>query len=112
MSDPKFVPVDLTELQDAGVLMMINEKMLWPLGLALTWTVEDGKASDLHIREWVFEDGHVERIELGEDDPVTQQRRSAFSTYLHERILKMPLAEQPTDMMKEYIYADEGFGGT
>ena len=30
MSDPKFVTVDLTEMQDEGVLMAANERFFWP----------------------------------------------------------------------------------
>jgi len=38
-SNPKMVKVDLTELQDEGILFHANEQFFWPLGLALTWEV-------------------------------------------------------------------------
>ena len=114
MTEPKFQPVDLTELQDAGVLMMVNEKILWPLGLALTWDhdKDTGKASNLHVRQWVFEDGHVEAIGADYNDPVFEQRRAAYSTWLNERLSKMPIVEALAAGPQDWVYEDEGFGGT
>jgi hypothetical protein len=90
---PKFVPVDLTEMQNAGVLMAVNERVLWPLGLALTWKhSEAGEASDLHIREWQWEDGHHETIE-NSNDSITQWRLKAFEGYVLARIATMPEKE-------------------
>ena len=110
---PKFAPVDLTEMRDAGVLFTANEQFFWPLGLALTWDVptvpvnpyiwcenerthdahdwdaplghlnrcegtkSSGTATNLHIREWQFSDGHHERIEDSSDD-LARARKSAF----------------------------------
>ena len=86
MTSPVFVPVDLTELQDAGVLMAANEAFFWPLGLALTWTHhDDGSASDLHIREWRFDDGHHESIALDSEDEIGGVRREAFAKWVADR---------------------------
>lgn len=65
---PRQGKVDLTELMNDGVLMAANERFFWPLGLALTWSidrdlpVEEQVAFDLHVTEWVFDDGHHEGI--------------------------------------------------
>src|ERR1035437_1211536 len=40
MSEPKFGPVSLTEMVNAGVLANVNETRLWPLGLALMWNYD------------------------------------------------------------------------
>jgi hypothetical protein len=83
---PKFRPVDLTEMQDEGVLMAANEAFFWPLGLALTWDhAEDGTASNLHIREWVFTDGHHETIGLDPEDAIGKERRTRFAAYVAQR---------------------------
>ena len=85
-----FVTVDLTKLMDEGVLMAANEAFFWPLGLALTWNRDDnGFASNLHIREWEFEDGHIEPIELLPDDPVVDDRRAHYATWLANRKQRM-----------------------
>jgi hypothetical protein len=77
----RFVPADLTELAEAGVLMVVNEMVLWPLGLALAWDrAEDGSCSNLHVRQWEYEDGHREVVESAEDD-VSRQRREAFAAW-------------------------------
>ena len=82
MTDPKFSPVDMQEMMDEGVLMAANEAFFWPLGLALTWTVEDGRyEGDLHIRRWVWDDGHRESIALAPDDEVGIERRKRFAAY-------------------------------
>jgi len=92
---PTFVPVDLTELMNEGVLMAANERFFWPFGLALTWTVSDaGYVSDLHVREWEFEDGHRESIALEPDDVVGQERRDRFDEWARERIERLPEGEQ------------------
>ena len=83
MPDPRFVPVDLTMLQDEGVLMAANEAFFWPLGFALTWSYDSdtGQASDLHVRQWEFDDGHLERIDLDPGDPVGAERRGRFQSW-------------------------------
>lgn len=93
MGSPTFEIVDLTELQDAGVLMAANERFFWPLGLALTWDQdkETGTASNLHVREWRWEDGHHEAIELGVSDEIGTERRARFKEWLAERLLTMPI---------------------
>jgi hypothetical protein len=101
---PKFVPVDLTEMMDEGVLMAANERFFWPLGLALTWDVPDGSAAkeaagepvgpatNLHVREWQWKDGHHEGIEAA--DPVVDGRRARFEKWWLARITSMPAAER------------------
>jgi len=82
-------------LMDEGVLMAANEMFFWPLGLALAWTVEDGSyQGELHVREWVYEDGHHERIELADDDEVGVERRKKFGLWLSQRIASMPEDER------------------
>lgn len=93
---PKFVPVDLTELMMNGVLMAANERFFWPLGLALTWDYdkETATASNLHVREWEYEDGHHESIGLATDDEVANERRQRFVGWAHKRLTTMPPEEQ------------------
>jgi hypothetical protein len=95
MPEPKWEPVSLTEMMNAGVLMNVNETRLWPLGLALVWTYDPitGEAVDLHIREWQWEDGHHEAIEEAADDPILLARRDAYSTYVKGRAATMPSNE-------------------
>lgn len=92
MSKPTFVPVDLTALQDSGVLMAANERFFWPLGLALAWDhhKESGVASNLHVREWAFGDGHVEAIGLDPNDQLGDLRRVAFTEWVDARCLRIP----------------------
>ena len=86
MSDPKFSPVDMQEMMEEGVLMAANEAFFWPLGLALTWTFEDGRyEGELHIREWLYEDGHKETIALDDDDEIGVRRRERFAAWLVAR---------------------------
>jgi hypothetical protein len=104
---PKFVPVDLTEMMDEGVLMAANERFFWPLGLALTWDVpaepaasegsphvHTGPASNLHLREWQWGDQHHEGIALADDDPVVAERRTRFEKWCLDRIASMPPPER------------------
>jgi len=86
----KFVSVDLAELSEAGVLMAANERFFWPLGLSLAWTLEpDGATHSLHIREWEWEPGRGERIDIASDDEVAAQRRRAFERWLEARLDNM-----------------------
>jgi hypothetical protein len=91
---PRFVPVDLTALMDDGVLMAANERFFWPLGLALTWNYGAGVATDLHVRQWEWPDGHTEIIELAPDDPTGPERRKAFRAWLARRIDALPMGEK------------------
>lgn len=86
----KFVEYDLTELMDEGVLMAANERFFWPLGLALTWTLDTdtGEASELHIREWDHPPGEGERIETTEDELV-EDRRIRFIDWVDKRFGNM-----------------------
>jgi hypothetical protein len=96
MSVLKFTPVDLQEMQDEGVLMMANERFFWPLGLALTWEVNDvgeGQVVDpdsLHIRQWT-QDGRWVRdsIEVAPDDEIANERRSRFGLWQVDRLAEM-----------------------
>jgi hypothetical protein len=103
---PKFVPVDLTEMMDEGVLMAANERFFWPLGLALTWDVPEGAeareaagepmgpASNLHVREWQFEDQHHEGIEMDPLHSTVVDRRARFEKWALDRIASMPPPER------------------
>lgn len=93
---PRFQPVDLSELMLAGVLMAANERFFWPLGLALTWTwdPENEKASDLHVRQWVYPDGHHEAIDLDPDDELATERRTRFDAWALARLETFPIAEE------------------
>jgi len=93
---PKFVPVDLTEMQDEGILLAANERFFWKLGLALTWDhdKETGKAGNLHIRQWEFEDGHRETIASNESDPVYAERRTRFGNWVAARVKLLPNDER------------------
>jgi hypothetical protein len=112
--DPVFREVDLTGLMDHGVLMAANERFFWPLGLALTWDFdrETGVASGLHVREWVYADGHHESIELSPDDEVGAQRREAFAAWASERIASLPEGPERSSLVRllERVKA-EGIGG-
>lgn len=89
-SKPAFQPVDLTELMTAGVLLRANESFFWPLGLALTWTWDDaaGVASNLHVREWVYPDGHVESIGKDMSDPIYDERQARWQEWATTRVLR------------------------
>lgn len=116
-STPTFRVVDLTELMEAGVLMAANERFFWPLGLALAWSVPEGaagrlaagepagEATDLHVRQWVYEDGHHEGIEVASDDQVATERRLAFGGWLASRVALMPDAEVPRALSAAYEVA-------
>jgi hypothetical protein len=99
MDKPKFVPVDLTQLMTDGVLAAVNEVLLWPFGLALTWDVPDGHpegpATKLHVREWQYEDGHHEGIAMYATDPVIVERHERFAAWAAARIATMPEEERP-----------------
>lgn len=93
-AEPIFHRLPLTDLVDAGVLAIANRRFFWPLGLALTWVSEDGQASDLHIRQWSFEDGHIETIEDDESDGVMARRIAAFEEWRTARLARMPAEER------------------
>jgi hypothetical protein len=91
-----FDPVDLTELQDEGVLMAANEAFFWPLGLALTWMHgADGTATGLHVRQWSHLDGERERIDLADDDEQGHERRERFEEWRGRRVASMLPSERP-----------------
>lgn len=99
---PKFVPVDLTELADGGVLYHANELFFWPLGLALTWTRDGdgtgpgtGPCEDLHVRQWEYPDGHRESIaDLNQEDGVKESRDRGFFKWMIARVRLLPVDEQ------------------
>lgn len=93
-AEPVFKPMDLKELMTNGVLTMANEQFFWPLGLALTWTFSDetGKASELHIRQWEYEDGHHEIITVPEAE--MPGRRALFIQWLETRLTTLPKDER------------------
>lgn len=92
---PKFVHFPLEEFVGAGLLMLVNERVLWPLGLALTVNVNPAsrQVTGLHVREWQYHDGHHEIIETGHDE-VFRQRRAAVLEWVHQRIQSLPEDER------------------
>lgn len=92
--DPKFCEVDLTELIEAGVLLAVNERVLWPLGLALAWTWDwtAKRATNLRVRQWEFGDGHLESIQCP-PDALSDKRHWALEAYVQARAAKMPAEE-------------------
>ena len=84
--DLRFIPVDLTEMMNAGVLMAANESFFWPLGLALTWIYdpETGGAAGLHLREWHDPSGRVHPIAT-DHDAITMERRLKFARWVEGR---------------------------
>ena len=95
MSEPKWVPISLKEFVESGAMVAANESVLWKLGLALVvdHDPETGEYSHLHVREWLWEDGHHEAIEEAADDPVMVERHAAFRTYVKDRAATMPKEE-------------------
>ena len=95
MTDSKFVPIDLKEFLESGTLEAVNERVLWPLGLALAvdYDAKAGSVTNLHVRQWEFEDGHHECIEEPDDDPVMVERHTAFRAYVKARAASMPMDE-------------------
>jgi len=96
VSEPRFVPANLTELMNDGVLMAANERFFWPLGLALSWMYDPdtGEASSLEVRQWEYQDGHREAIEVDENDAVAEDRRIRFAQWIEERASAMPIAAE------------------
>jgi hypothetical protein len=96
--EAEFKPVDMQELMDEGVLMAANRVFFWPLGLALAWEVDEETHTrylgGLHVREWVYPDGHHESIELSEDDEVGRDREDRFDQWMKVRVKSLPLEER------------------
>jgi hypothetical protein len=96
MAEPKFVPIDLTEFVTSGSLLNVNETILWHLGLALTvdWDYDTHTATNLHVRQWEFEDGRIETIENDPDDVIALQRHTSFMKYVRDRAALMSPEEE------------------
>lgn len=115
-ADPKsFEDVDLRDFVENGILMAANEAFFWPLGLALTFRLSEDhtRFTDLHVREWVFEDGHHESIAVDPHDELVLQRREAFENWLNERLASMP--EKEAEIARQFMFfhntlADEATG--
>lgn len=86
-----FVPVDMQEMMEEGVLLAVNERFFWPMGLALAWTVEDEEYQDaLHIREWRTDgEWNGKRIAASDEDAVVIDRRERFTMWLAGRLGRM-----------------------
>lgn len=77
-----FTEVPLSEIVDNGVLFEANYRFFWPLGLALTYLLDEyGTVSGLHVRQWE----PAEVIEDDPADPIFQERRAAFDRWEAER---------------------------
>lgn len=85
------VPFDLDRFLDSKSLWAANYFVLWPLGLTLSVTKEDGEVGDarnLDVREWSYPEG--EQIETITQTP--EENQACFETWLgfvRERILAM-----------------------
>lgn len=91
----RFVPADLTGFQQGGLLWAVNQYVLWPLGLALTMTMDADTGTvtgPIEIREWVAPDGHVETIEDDSEQP-DWDRYMAFVHFIEDRLPRMPLED-------------------
>ena len=90
--EPKFAEFDLTEFLESGILVTINERILWPMGLALTvdYDTETKQAKRLFVSQWSYPDGHQEIIESRIDD-VMRQRHAAFEAWVKARAAIMPI---------------------
>lgn len=85
------VEVPLREFLENGVLMAVNERVLWPIGLALRVNVgDDGDVEDLAVVRWAYPDGHREIIESADDD-IAQERRRRFDAYVRTIAAMMPI---------------------
>jgi hypothetical protein len=51
-------------------------------------------ASNLHVRQYEYEDGHVEGIGADDADPVYAERRGRFETWWLARLASMPVGER------------------
>lgn len=73
--------------------MAANERFFWPFGLALTWDndPETGIATNLHVRQWDWGDGHREAIELEPNDEIGERRHQAFDEWVTQRLAIMPI---------------------
>lgn len=84
----EFVPYDLTEFLRRKALWAANYFVLWPLGLALTATVEDEVVTRLDVREWAYPEGELgETIE--EPSDLNLADYEVFLGFVRERVLAM-----------------------
>lgn len=92
---PTFVAVDLREFLESGLLYAVNERLLWPLGLALTVNAEeDGTIHELHVRQWEYPDGHHECIEDDPSDGIRATRYAALEEWLRDRLSSMTITAE------------------
>lgn len=86
---PRMVKVELREFLENGILMAVNERVLWPLGMALRVQLgDDGSVADLDVVRWRYPDGHREIIETA-DDEIAQERRRRFETFVKATAMLM-----------------------
>lgn len=86
----RFTEVPLKGLVEHGVLMAANELFFWPMGLALTWFVDDdGSVHDLHVRQWEQDGEWIREPIESEHDEAWLQRREAWADYVVERLGKL-----------------------
>lgn len=93
----EFVPASLRDFVEGKGLWAANFFVLWPLGLALTISVDRDQDppvySDLHVREWVFPEGERgETINLTSEENTVEYQK--FLEFCFSRITAMKPSER------------------
>lgn len=85
MSDPEHVwsRMDLAEFQQSGLLWRVNEAVLWPLGLALTYDTGDETAPP-HL--FVQRVDPFDTIRSGATVEEYEDYLTRFTTWLRKRL--------------------------
>jgi hypothetical protein len=98
---PWLVSADLGNLLEAGVLLALNERLLWPLGLTFIADVQEDRVA-LDLREREHPDGPREAIALdpGDREPVAE--REAFDAWVERRAAGLPVAERAAALALRY----------
>jgi hypothetical protein len=80
--EPRWVRMDLKEFYDNGLLAHVNQTAFWPLGLALTIRLDDGKPKDLFVQKIMPYDAIV----AGDGDEEAAKRADRFAAWLKRRV--------------------------
>lgn len=79
-------PLSTSEIIDSGLLHVVNERVFWPLGLALSASLPDGH---LTIRQYGDE------IETGLTPDEHRARHHAFERFEANRRVRFPRSDPP-----------------
>lgn len=96
--EERFIPYSLDQFQVTRALWAANYFVLWPLGLALTVDVATDEAtgfktvSNLHVREWTYEPGEAETIDMTKAE--NNEYYQEFLSFVRERVLNMKVEER------------------